>query len=95
MGGCLSIGANGIGQILVSPGAKVSWLCLPRLDSAALFAELLGGASGGEFVIVPVEGGPPLRCAYDGDSFVLVTEWAGIRVTDYLDTGAGRPFQRA
>ena len=80
---------------VVSPGARISWLCLPRLDSAALFAELLGDSAAGMFEVSPVDGGAPLRCGYDGDSFVLVTEWPGLRVTDYLDCSAGRAFQKA
>jgi trehalose-phosphatase len=80
---------------VVSPGARISWLCLPRLDSAAVFAELVGDAAAGMFDIAPPEGGFPLRCGYDGDSFVLVTEWPGLRVTDYLDGSNGRAFQKA
>ena len=80
---------------VVSPGARISWLCLPRLDSAALFAELVGDSTAGMFEIAPAEGGAPSRCGYDGDSFVLVTEWPGLRVTDYLDGSAGRAFQKA
>ncbi|MDZ4831743.1 MAG: trehalose-phosphatase [Phycisphaerae bacterium] len=80
---------------VVSPGARISWLCLPRLDSAALFAELVGDSTAGMFEITPADGGEPLRCGYDGDSFVLVTEWPGLRVTDYLDCSAGRAFQKA
>lgn len=80
---------------VVSPGARISWLCLPRLDSAAIFAELVGDSSAGMFEVSPVEAGASPRCRYDGDSFVLVTEWPGLRVTDYLDCSAGRAFQRA
>lgn len=80
---------------VVSPGARISWLCLPRLDSAAIFAELVGDSTAGMFGVSPVEGGASLRSGYDGDSFVLVTEWPGLRVIDYLDTSAGRAFQKA
>jgi len=37
--------------------------------------------------------GPPVQ-KYVGDSFVLETRWPSMVVTDYLDCGAGRPFQR-
>lgn len=80
---------------VISPGARVSWLCLPRLDSAAIFAELVGDSTAGVFDISPVEGGASLRSGYDGNSFVVVTEWPGLRVTDYLDASAGRAFQKA
>ncbi|MCE9618466.1 MAG: trehalose-phosphatase [Planctomycetes bacterium] len=80
---------------VVSPGARISWLCLPRLDSTAIFAELVGDPTAGFFEVAPAGGGEPLRCGYDGDSFVLVTEWSNLRVTDYLDCSAGRAFQKA
>ena len=38
---------------LVTPSARITWLCLPRLDSPALFAELLGGPSAGYFDVTP------------------------------------------
>lgn len=80
---------------VVSPGARVSWLCLPRLDSAALFSELVGDDSSGCFTIEPVHGGAPVRSRYAGESFTLVTQWPDLRVTDYLDVSSGRPFQKA
>ncbi|MGQ0628814.1 MAG: trehalose-phosphatase [Phycisphaerales bacterium] len=80
---------------VISPGARISWMCLPRLDSAAIFAELVGCSTAGVFEVSPLEGGASLRHGYDGDSFVVVTEWPGLRVTDYLDASAGRAFQRA
>lgn len=80
---------------VVSQGARISWLCLPRLDSAALFAELLGDATAGVFDIEPLAGGSPIRRMYDGDSFVLENQWPGLCVTDYLDVSGGRAFQKA
>ncbi|XVJ59472.1 MAG: trehalose-phosphatase [Tepidisphaera sp.] len=80
---------------VVSLGGRVSWLCMPRLDSAAIFAELIGESGDGSFEIGPPGGAPPLRCSYDGDSFVLVTEWSGLRLTDYLDCSFGRAYQKA
>jgi trehalose 6-phosphate phosphatase len=80
---------------LVDPGGRVSWMCAPRLDSAALFAELLGGPTAGFFEVRPVAGGAPARQEYTGSTFALVTDWGSVRVTDYLDCSAGRAFQRA
>lgn len=80
---------------LVTPAARVTWLCLPRLDSPPVFAELLGGPGAGFFEVVPVEDvGSPSQL-YDGDSLVLQTRWRNCTVTDYLDCGSGRAFQRA
>ena len=39
------------GFALVSPDGNVVWLCVPRLDSPALFADLLGGPVAGFFEI--------------------------------------------
>ncbi len=80
---------------LISPGGRVSWLCLPRLDSAAFFSELLGGPSAGFFEICPMAAGGVATQQYVGSSLVLRTDWGTFRVVDYLDCSAGRSFQRA
>lgn len=80
---------------LVTPEASVSWLCLPRIDSPPLFANLVGGSQAGSFDISPVDPEGPAEQSYDGDSMVLQTRWPGCTVTDYLDCGSGRAFQRA
>ena len=80
---------------LVTPDARVVWFCVPRVDSAALFAELLGGPVAGFFAIRAADGSPPLRQSYSGNTFLLRTDWADFAVTDYLDCSNGRPFQRA
>jgi trehalose-phosphatase len=80
---------------LVAPGARLTWLCLPRIDSPALFAELLGGPTAGYFSVSPAkETGAPTT-EYLGDTFSLRTTWGGLAVTDYLDCSGGRPMQRA
>jgi trehalose 6-phosphate phosphatase len=80
---------------VVTPNASVAWLCLPRVDSPPVFAELLGGPEAGFFQITPVDDpGSPLQ-QYDGDSLILRTRWRTCTVTDYLDCGSGRAFQRA
>jgi trehalose-phosphatase len=80
---------------VIDPRGRVVWLCLPRVDSAALFSELLGGPSRGFLEVLPLETAAPPVQRYLGDSFVLETRWPGLVVTDYLDCCAGRPFQRA
>lgn len=79
---------------LLDPRGCIVWLCLPRVDSTALFAALLGGEGAGFFSVEPVGGGEPKQ-EYAGDTFVLRTAWPGVTVTDYLDCSGGRPFQRA
>lgn len=80
---------------LVTPSARVVWLCLPRLDSPSLFAELLGGPSAGHFSIRPASGEAPVAQRYLDGSLVLTTRWPRMSVTDFLDVSGGRPQQRA
>ncbi len=80
---------------LVTPNASVTWLCLPRIDSPALFADLLGGPSAGHFSIKAADGSLPIEQRYTGDSLVLQTRWQGFTTTDFLDCSGGRPSQRA
>ncbi len=80
---------------LVSPDARVTWLCAPRIDSSALFAELLGGVDAGFFAIEAEDGRGPLSQAYLPNSLLLRTDWGSFWVTDYLDCSGGRGYQRA
>jgi GH15 family glucan-1,4-alpha-glucosidase len=74
---------------LVSATGSVDWLCLPRFDSSACFAALLGNEDNGQWRIAP--SGVSGRCtrrSYDGDSLVLITEWetaeGAVRVIDFM-----------
>ncbi|MCG3136233.1 MAG: hypothetical protein HJJLKODD_00059 [Phycisphaerae bacterium] len=80
---------------LVDPRGRVVWMCLPRIDSAAVFAELLGGSTAGFFEIADADGQPPIARQYLPDTFILRTDWPGFTVTDYLDCSGGRAYQRA
>ncbi len=80
---------------LVAPGARLSWMCVPRIDGPALFAELLGGPTAGHFTIEPARPSETPRQRYDGDSLILRTEWDRVSVTDFLDCSGGKPTQRA
>ncbi|MCA9283988.1 MAG: trehalose-phosphatase, partial [Phycisphaerales bacterium] len=80
---------------VVTSNARVVWMCLPRADSGAVFAELLGGPSAGYFSVRPSATTARPVQSYLDDTFMLRTEWPEMTVTDYLDCSAGRPFQRA
>lgn len=80
---------------MVDPRGRLVWMCLPRADSSAVFAELVGGESCGHFSIAPASGGAVLGQEYIGGSFVLRTRWKEMSITDYLDCTGGRPYQRA
>ncbi|MFI7675231.1 trehalose-phosphatase [Actinophytocola sp. NPDC049390] len=70
---------------LLTPDARLTWLCHPEPDSAAVFADLLGGPSAGHFSITPERGGLPLGQRYLPGTMNVETRWSGLLVTDYLD----------
>lgn len=80
---------------LVTPDARIVWMCLPRIDSPALFAELVDGPAAGRFAVRPARAGGSPKQAYDGMTFHVRTSWPRLTVTDYLDCSGGRPMQRA
>ena len=79
--------ADGKTVALVTPAARVTWLCHPRPDSAPIFAELVGGLAGGALAVGPAHGGAPTAQRYLDGTLTLETRWAGLTVCDYLDRG--------
>ncbi|GCB50509.1 glycoside hydrolase family 15 protein [Streptomyces sp. NL15-2K] len=74
---------------LVGRDGSVDWLCLPRFDSAACFAKLLGDEENGHWRIAPENAkGPCTHRAYRPETLVLDTEWetdgGSVRVTDLM-----------
>ena len=78
---------------IVTPDARVVWLCSPRVDNHPIFAELLGGPENGFFSVRPVESGERPVQSYVGHTMVLETSWDGMSVTDYLDCSEGLPTE--
>ncbi len=76
---------------IVTPEASISWLCVPRIDSGAVFAQLLGGPSAGHFTVRDGNGGPvaPTGQRYLANSMVL-----GIAVLDLHRDRLSRLVQR-
>lgn len=79
---------------LVTPSGRITWFCTPRIDSSALFAEIVGGPAAGYFSVCPADGSAPVEQHYLNDSLVLRTAWSNFSVTDFLDCSAGRPSNR-
>ncbi len=73
---------------LVGRNGSIDWLCLPRFDSPACFAALLGDLDAGFWRIAPSGGGPCAVRRYRNDSLVLESEWdtaeGSVRVIDTM-----------
>ena len=60
---------------LVGRDGSVDWLCMPRFDSGACFAALLGTSENGRWQIAPDAAPTAVRRRYRGDTLVLETEF--------------------
>jgi GH15 family glucan-1,4-alpha-glucosidase len=79
---------------LISRDGSVDWLCVPRFDSPACMAALLGDQSHGLWRISPTAAeGPPSRRGqvsrcYEDSTLILQTDWetmgGTVRVTDFM-----------
>ncbi|MFC9582373.1 glycoside hydrolase family 15 protein [Streptomyces yangpuensis] len=76
---------------LVGRDGSIDWLCLPRFDSAACFARLLGDEENGHWRIAPLGAADGERCtrrAYVDGSLVLESYWetetGTVKVIDFM-----------
>jgi GH15 family glucan-1,4-alpha-glucosidase len=74
---------------LVGKNGSIDWLCLPRFDSAACFAALLGDQENGQWRIAPAgNDGNCSRRSYIGNTLVLESVWetaaGAVKVTDFM-----------
>ncbi len=73
---------------IVSKTGSIDWLCMPRFDSDACFAALLGYDEHGRWAMRPMTTVRSTRQAYDGDTLVLVTEFTcdsgTVRLVDFM-----------
>ncbi|MGH3630707.1 MAG: trehalose-phosphatase, partial [Sciscionella sp.] len=83
----LTMLANERSLALLTPEARLTWLCHPEVDSAAVFAHLLGGEQAGHFSVRPDREGLPLGQRYLPGTMTVETRYAGLLITDYLDHG--------
>jgi GH15 family glucan-1,4-alpha-glucosidase len=60
---------------LVSRGGSIDWLCLPRFDSGACFAALLGTPENGRWLLAPAAEATTSRRRYRDGSLVLETDY--------------------
>src|SRR5215212_7176887 len=79
---------------LVGRDGSIDWLCLPRFDSGACFAALLGTADNGRWLIAPEQVTSVSR-RYRPGTLVLetdfVTESGTVRVTDCMPPRQNEP----
>jgi GH15 family glucan-1,4-alpha-glucosidase len=64
---------------LVGRDGSIDWLCLPRFDSPACFAALLGTRDNGRWLIQPSGEIQQTRRRYWDGSLILETEFRGKR----------------
>src|SRR5580700_10482413 len=81
---------------LVGRDGSIDWLCLPRFDSAACFAALLGGPEHGRWLLAPADEIARIERTYRPRTLVLDTTFHGddggaVTVTDCMPMREGFP----
>src|ERR1700676_1261394 len=80
---------------LVSRDGCVDWLCLPRFDSPACFASLVGQAKNGNWRFFTGEKNVQVERRYRGDALILETEMktenGAVRVIDFMPPRGTNP----
>jgi GH15 family glucan-1,4-alpha-glucosidase len=73
---------------LVGRNGSIDWLCVPRFDSGAIFAALLGDEENGHWTIAPAGKVTAVRRRYRDDTLVLETEFdtddGTVRLIDFM-----------
>jgi GH15 family glucan-1,4-alpha-glucosidase len=80
---------------LVGYDGSIDWLCVPRFDSAACFAALLGTRDHGRWLLAPAGGHRATHRRYRDETLILETDFATaegtVRVVDCMPVSGGRP----
>ncbi|MFI6873865.1 glycoside hydrolase family 15 protein [Streptomyces sp. NPDC050400] len=80
---------------LVGRDGSVDWLCLPRFDSPAACAALVGTPANGSWRLAPRAAGARAHRAYRPGTLVLDTVWetpdGAVRITDFMPPRATHP----
>ena len=80
---------------LVSKDGSIDWLCLPRFDSPACFAALLGGPANGRWQIRPSNENADVSRQYLADTLILETLFetpdGAVKLVDFMPLRNERP----
>jgi GH15 family glucan-1,4-alpha-glucosidase len=80
---------------LVSRAGSIDWLCLPRFDSGACFAALLGTPEHGRWLLAPRDEGGRATRRYRPETLVLETTFelddGAVRMIDFMPPRSGNP----
>src|SRR5688572_21249965 len=81
---------------LVGKDGSIDWLCLPRFDSSACFAALLGTEENGRWHLAPSVAVRAVRRRYLPGTLILETEFqvdgdGAVRVLDFMPPRTDKP----
>src|SRR5881396_2640792 len=80
---------------LVGRDGSIDWLCLPRFDSGACFASLLGTQEHGRFRLAPATDRYEVERRYRARTLILETDFhtddGDVRVIDLMPIRTERP----
>src|SRR5579862_9674443 len=80
---------------LVGRNGSIDWLCLPRFDSGACFAAMLGTNDHGYWRICPQEEAKSVRRRYRKGTLILETDFetagGAVRLIDCMPSRDGDP----
>ena len=79
---------------LVGKDGSIDWMCVPRFDSNAVFAALLGDQGNGHWQLGPARGVAAVRRAYRKDTLILETTLetseGAVTLIDFMPVWPGR-----
>jgi alpha,alpha-trehalase len=72
--------ADGERGALVGPDGTLSWMCVPRWENGAVFAQILGGP--GRYSVTPADAWHAWGGYYEGGSLIWRSRWTGDSKTE-------------
>jgi GH15 family glucan-1,4-alpha-glucosidase len=80
---------------LIGRDGSVDWLCLPRFDSGAVFAALLGTPENGRWLLAPAQDIRTASRRYRGETLILETRFTtdsgAVTIIDFMPPRLDRP----